>query len=50
MITHVNGKSVRTIAESAAELKAIGIGSPAELTIRRAGRDVLVTVSVTDIS
>ncbi|MDJ0942300.1 MAG: trypsin-like peptidase domain-containing protein [Kiloniellales bacterium] len=50
VITHVNGKPVRTIAEFAAELEAIGVGNPAELTVRRQGREVFVSVTVADIS
>ncbi len=50
VITHVNGKRVRTIAEFAAELQAIGVGNSAELTILRADREFTIAVDVIDIS
>jgi len=50
VITHVDGKPVRTIAELAEELHRIGIGNPVTLTILRGGETVTVEVSVIDIS
>ena len=50
VITHVNGKPVRTIAEFAAELQVVGIGNPADLTILRGKSEVTVAVDVIDIS
>lgn len=50
VITHVDGHPVKTIAELAAELDRAGIGNQAELTVRRGGRTLNVTVTVADIS
>lgn len=50
VITHVNGKRVRTVPELAAELAEVGIGNEAKLTVNRQGRTRTVRVSVVDIS
>ena len=50
VITGVNGRAVRTIAEFAAELTRVGVGNRAELTVMRNGRRRTVTVTVMDIS
>lgn len=50
VITHVNGQPVRTIAEFAVELQAVGIGNSAELTVLRANREITLAVDVIDIS
>lgn len=50
VITQVDGKPVRTIAELAAALDRIGIGNPAKLTVKRGDRSMTVTVTVMDIS
>ena len=50
VITHVNAKPVRTIAEFAAALQEAGIGNEVELTVLRDGRERSVTVTVIDIS
>lgn len=50
VITHVNGKQVRTIAEFATELDRVGIGNTVDLTVRRQNRSITVTVNVMDMS
>jgi 2-alkenal reductase len=49
VITHVDGRRVRTVAELAEALRAAGIGNRALLTILRAGREAQVSVEVMDI-
>lgn len=50
VITHVNGEPVRTLAEFAAALGAVGIGNRAEITVRRGGTSRTVSVEVVDIA
>jgi len=50
VITHVNGRPVRTIAELAGEIGRVEVGSSAELTVQRDGQSRRVTVEVIDIS
>ncbi len=50
VITEVNGRPIRTIAEFAAALDEIGIGNEAELTVVRDSRERTVTLRVMDIS
>jgi 2-alkenal reductase len=50
VITEVNGKQVRTIAEFASELDKVGIGNTVELTIQRQDRSAIVTVRIMDMS
>jgi 2-alkenal reductase len=50
IITHVNGKAVRTVAELASELESGGIGNTVDLTIIRQGRSLSVQVRVMDMS
>ena len=49
VITHVDGRRARTVAELAEALRAAGIGNQALLTILRDGGEVQVSVEVTDI-
>lgn len=49
VITHVEGEPVRTVAELAEALRAVGIGNRATLTILRGGQEATVTVEVVDI-
>jgi 2-alkenal reductase len=50
VITHVNGRPVRTVAELALALTEAGIGNEVELTVLRAGAErATVRVTVTDI-
>ncbi|MBM3487977.1 MAG: trypsin-like serine protease [Alphaproteobacteria bacterium] len=49
VITHVDGKPVRTIAEFAHALGIVGIGKEATLTVRRGGETLSVKVTVVDI-
>jgi 2-alkenal reductase len=49
VITHVDGRRVRTVAELAEALRAAGIGNLAQLTVIRDGRELEVNVEVTDI-
>jgi 2-alkenal reductase len=50
VITQVNDRPVRTVAEFAAALEHAGIGSEVELTVLRDGRLRAVRVTVSDIS
>jgi 2-alkenal reductase len=50
VITHVDGVRVRTVAEFAAELERLGIGSQVELTVVRDGATRRIGVVVMDIS
>jgi len=50
VITHVNGQPVRTLAEFATALGKVGVGSRAELTVRRDRSSRAVLVEVIDIS
>jgi 2-alkenal reductase len=50
IITHVEGRRVRSLAELAQELERIGIGHDAELTVLRDSRDMRIAVRVIDIS
>ncbi len=50
VITHVAGRPVRTLADLAAALAAVGIGNEAELTVLRDGARITLTVKVVDIS
>ena len=50
VITQVNGRPVRTIAEFASALDKVGVGNTAELTLLRDGHSRRVQVSVMDIS
>ena len=50
VITHVNGQPVRTLAEFATALGKVGVGSRAELTVRRDRSSRVVLVEVIDIS
>ncbi|HEX6010251.1 MAG TPA: trypsin-like peptidase domain-containing protein [Geminicoccaceae bacterium] len=49
VITHIDGRRVRTVAELAEALRAAGIGNLARLTVVRDGRELEVSVEVTDI-
>src|SRR5690606_5134038 len=49
VITHVNGEPVRTLAEFADALGEIGVGSRAELTVRRGDTSRTVSVEIVDI-
>ena len=49
VIVAVNGKTISTVSELAAELERIGIGKQARLTVRRDGRSRDVTITVMDI-
>jgi 2-alkenal reductase len=50
VITHVEGKPVRTIAELASQLDRVGVGKSAQLTVQRDGRSRTVAVGVVDIA
>ncbi|MBF0380128.1 MAG: trypsin-like peptidase domain-containing protein [Magnetococcales bacterium] len=50
VITHINGKSVRTVAEIAAILQYVGVGNKVEVTVMRGNSSRLVMVTVMDIS
>ncbi len=50
VITQVDGRSVRTIAEFADVLAEAGIGNPVTLTVTRDGRRRSVRIVVADIS
>jgi len=50
VITHVDGRTVQSIADLAAQLERIGIGHRAELTVVRDGRIRNVSVGVLDIA
>lgn len=49
VITHVDGRPVRTVAELAEALRVVGLGNRAALTILRGGREATVSVEVIDI-
>jgi 2-alkenal reductase len=49
VITHVEGRPVRTVVELAEALRAVGIGNRAALTVVRDGRETTVNVEVVDI-
>jgi 2-alkenal reductase len=50
IITHVNGRRVRSVPELAAELAEIGIGNQADLTVQRRRESRIVSVTIQDIS
>ncbi len=50
VITHINGKPVRTVAEIASILQDAGVGSKVEVTVQREDSSRLVMVTVMDIS
>ena len=50
VITHVNGQPVRTLAEFAEALGAVGVGNRAELTVQNNRSSRAVLVEVVDIS
>jgi 2-alkenal reductase len=50
VITHINGKPVRTVAEIASILQDAGVASTVEVTVQRGGSSRLVMVTVMDIS
>ncbi len=50
VITHVNGKAVRTVADIAALLQNAGVGSQVEITILRGSASRAVMVTVMDIA
>ncbi|MBF0587760.1 MAG: trypsin-like peptidase domain-containing protein [Magnetococcales bacterium] len=50
VITQVNGKQVRTVADVATAFQRLGISKKAVLTLRRSGRLVRVRVEIVDIS
>ncbi len=50
VITHVEGNPVRTVAELASELERIGIGNLAALTIERGNQNMIIEITVADIS
>lgn len=49
VITHVDGQPVRTLADLAEALRAVGLGKRAALTILRGRLEVTVSVEVVDI-
>jgi 2-alkenal reductase len=50
VITHINGKPVRTVAEIASILQDAGVGSKVEVTVQRDDSRRLVMITVMDIS
>ena len=50
VITHINGKPVRTVAEIASILQDAGVGSKVEVTVQRDDSSRIVMVTVMDIS